>query len=328
MATIRKLRGRWQAQVRRRGLAPRARSFDTKADAERWARQLEAQVDRAGLLPDTRPAETTTLKQILERYRDSVSVTKRSSVSEVARINALLRRDIVHRTLATLSSSDLATYRDQRLKTMSPATVIRELNTISHAVDTARRDWAIHLVDNPVKLVRRPKAPKGRTRRLGHDEEAKLLEAADAGRNSYMRSLIILAIETGMRRGELLALTWENVDLDTGVAHLAMTKNGESRDVPLSKRARGTLTALGVASKGRIIPTTGNAVRLCWEHLVVRAGLADLRFHDLRHEAVSRLFEKGLGLMEVASISGHKELRMLQRYTHLRAADLVAKLDA
>lgn len=327
MATIRKLRGRWQAQVRRRGLAPRARSFDTKADAERWARQLEAQVDRAGVLPDTRPAETTTLKQVLERYRDSVSVTKRSFVSEVARINALLRRDIVHRTLATLSSSDLATYRDQRLKTVAPATVIRELNTISHAIDTARRDWAIHLADNPVKLVRRPKAPKGRTRRLGTDEEALLLKAADAGRNRYMRPLIILAVETGMRRGELLGLTWENVDLDAGVAHLPLTKNGDSRDVPLSKRARETLAALGAAVKGRVIPLTGNAVRLSWERLVSRAGLADLHFHDLRHEAVSRLFEKGLGLMEVASISGHKELRMLQRYTHLRAADLVSKLD-
>lgn len=243
MAIIRKLRGRWQAQVRRRGLAPRARSFDTKADAERWARQLEAQVDRAGLLPDTRPAETTTLKQVLTRYADSVSPKKRSSVSEVARINALLRRDIVHRTLATLSSSDLATYRDERLKVVSPATVIRELNTISHALDTARRDWGIHLIENPCKLVRRPRAPKGRTRRLGPDEEAKLLEAADFGRNTFMRSLIILAVETGMRRGELLGLTWENIDLDAGVAHLPLTKNGESRDVPLSKRARETLAA-------------------------------------------------------------------------------------
>lgn len=327
MATIRKLRGRWQAQVRRRGLAPRARSFDTKADAERWARQLEAQVDRSGLLPDTRPAETTTLKQVLTRYADSVSPTKRSSVSEVARINALLRRDIVHRTLAMLTSSDLATYRDERLKVVSPATVIRELNTISHALDTARRDWGIHLADNPVKLVRRPKAPKGRTRRLGTDEEAKLLAAADAGRSRYMRPLIILALETGMRRGELLGLTWENVDLDNGVAHLPLTKNGDSRDVPLSKRARATLAASGAAHTGQIIPMTGNAVRLAWERLVSRAGLLDLHFHDLRHEAVSRLFEKGLCLMEVASISGHKELRMLQRYTHLRAADLVSKLD-
>jgi integrase len=328
MATIRKLRGRWQAQVRRRGLAPRARSFDSKADAERWARQLEAQVDRAGSLPDTRLAEATTLKEVLTRYQDSVSPSKRSSVSEVARINALLRRDIVHRTLATLSSSDLATYRDQRLKVAAPATVIRELNTISHAIDTARREWGIHLIDNPCKLVRRPKAPKGRTRRLGPDEEVKLLEAADRGRNRYMRSLIVLAVETGMRRGELLSMTWENVDIDAGVVHLPLTKNGDSRDVPLSRRARETLGTLAVAKKGQVVPMTGNAVRLAWEHLVQRAGMSDLRFHDLRHEAVSRLFEKNLGLMEVASISGHKELRMLARYTHLRALDLVKKLDS
>ncbi len=327
MATIRKLRGRWQAQVRRKGLAPRARSFDAKADAEKWARQLESEVDRAGILPDTRMAESTTLKDVLLRYRDSVSPTKRSSVSEIARINALMTRDIAFRTLTLLSSSEVARYRDQRLKTVSPATVIRELNLISHALDTARREWGIYLPDNPCKLVRRPTPPKGRMRRLGPGEEQELLSAADEGRNRYMRPLIILALETGMRRGELLDLTWENIDLDTCVAHLPLTKNGDSRDVPLSRRAVETLRGLEPKRSGRVLPHSGNAVRLSWEHLVDRAGLDDLHFHDLRHEAVSRLFEKGLGLMEVACISGHKELRMLQRYTHLRAADLVSKLD-
>ncbi|UYW27503.1 site-specific integrase [Methylorubrum extorquens] len=326
MAAIRKLRGRWQAAVRRKGIAPRSKSFDTKADAERWARSLEAELDRCGALPDTRPAEKTTLAQVLERYRDTVSPTKRSSVTEIARINAILRRPICHRTMALLSSADLAAYRDERLKAVAPATVIRELNTISHAIDTARREWSIHLATNPAKLVRRPSPPKGRTRRLEGNEEQILLAAADAGRVRYLRPLIELAVETGMRRGELLSLRWEHINLDRRVAHLPLTKNGTSRDVPLSTRAVETLRSLRTGESTTVFTAAPNAVRLAWERLRRRVGLEDLHLHDLRHEAVSRLFEKGFNVVEVASISGHRELRMLQRYTHLRAADLATRL--
>ncbi|APX83432.1 integrase [Methylorubrum extorquens] len=326
MATIRKLRGRWQAAVRRKGIAPRSKSFDTKAEAERWARSLEAELDRCGALPDTRPAEKMTLAQVLTRYRDEVSPGKRSAVSEVARINAILRRPICHRTMTLLSSADLAAYRDERLKVVAPATVIRELNTISHAIDTARREWSIHLAQNPCKLVRRPSPPRGRTRRLEGNEEQILLAAADAGRVRYLRPLIELAVETGMRRGELLSLRWEHIDLDRRVAHLPLTKNGTSRDVPLSTRAVETLRSLRTGESTTVFTAAPNAVRLAWERLRRRVGLQDLHLHDLRHEAVSRLFEKGFNVIEVASISGHRELRMLQRYTHLRAADLVTRL--
>lgn len=326
MATIRKLRGRWQAAVRRKGMQPRSKSFDTKSDAERWARSLESELDRCGALPDTRAAENTTLTQILTRYRDEVSSKKRSQVSEMARINAILRRPIGHRTLALLSSSDLATYRDERLKAVAPATAIRELSTISHAIDTARREWSIHMAQNPCKLVRRPSPPQGRTRRLEGNEEQVLLAAADKGRVRYLRPLITLAIETGMRRGELLALRWQHIDLEKRVAHLPMTKNGGSRDVPLSTRAVETLSSLRTGESETVFTAAPNAVRLAWERLTRRVGLNDLHLHDLRHEAVSRLFEKGFNVVEVASISGHRELRMLARYTHLRAADLAGRL--
>lgn len=330
MATIRKLRGRWQAQVRRRGMAPRAKSFDQKSDAEKWARTLEAELDRCGALPDTRVAESTTLAQILTRYRDEISPRKRSAVTERARIAAILRRPICHRTLALLTTADVSSYREERLRSVAPATVTREINTISHAIDTSIRDWGVYLPRNPCKLVRRPSPPRGRDRRLAPGEEDKLLAAVDAGRNIYLRPLIVLAIETGMRRGELLGLRWEHIDLDIGVAHLPMTKNGDARSVPLSIRARTVLQSLRegrrVASEPRVLPTTASAVSQAWGHLRVRASMPDLKLHDLRHEAVSRLFERGLNLMEVAAISGHKELSMLRRYTHLRAADLVAKL--
>jgi integrase len=239
-----------------------------------------------------------------------------------------MRRDICHRTLAKLTSVHIAGYRDERLQSVAPATVIRELNTISHAIEIAQREWGFYLSRNPAKSVRRPSAPQGRKRRLKEGEEQKLLDASDQGRNRWLKSLVILAIETGMRRGELVGLRWEHVDLTKRVAHLPQTKNGESRDVPLSHRATETLQAL-LPDRGeakRVFPMTGNGVRLAWARLRDRAGCADLHFHDLRHEAVSRLFELGLNIAEVSAISGHKELRMLQRYTHLRAVDLVRRL--
>ena len=144
-----------------------------------------------------------------------------------------------------------------------------------------------------------------------------------------MKPLIVLAIETAMRRGEMLDLQWQHVDLVRCVAHLPLTKNGDSRDIPLSRRAIAILKGLK-ADKGRdadrVFPVSGNSIRLAFEHLRVRAQMDDFHFHDLRHEGISRLFEKGLNIAEVSAISGHKELRMLMRYTHLRAVDLVSRL--
>ncbi len=311
--------------LRRKGMAPRAKSFDSKSDAERWARHLESELDRCGSLPDSRVAERTTLCELLRRYLDEVTPHKRSARTETLRIEAILRRDICHRTLTQLSSNDLAVYRDERLKQVAPATVRRELNTISHAIDIARREWGLYLTQNPAKLVRRPVPPKGRNRRLEAGEEHRLLDAADSCYRDYMRPIIILAIETGMRRGEMLSLKWCDIDLARRVIHLAMTKNGEARDVPLSKRATQTLQSMS-RSSDNLFDCSETAVWQSWCRIRKRADLHNLHFHDLRHEAISRLFEKGLGIIEVSTISGHKELKMLQRYTHLRAEDLVARL--
>lgn len=329
MATIRKLRGRWQAAVRRKGMKPRAKSFDTKAEAERWARELEAEVDRFGRAPDTRPAENITLGALLARYRNEVSPTKRGAQQEIQRIDALVRHDISHRTLAGLSSTDIANYRDERMKAVAPSTVVRELAIISHAIEVAQREWGFHLPFNPVKRVRRPTVANARNRRLEGDEEQRLLASCDTGRTPCLKSLLIVAVETGMRRGELLSLTWADINLQERVAHLEFTKNGSSRDVPLSVRATEALKALQHETarlKDRPFPLTEGALEQAWNRLKARAGVQGLRFHDLRHEAISRLFEKSLNVVEVSAISGHKEMRMLSRYTHLRAADLVARI--
>ena len=141
-------------------------------------------------------------------------------------------------------------------------------------------------------------------------KKSALLAACDRGRTPLLRQLVILAIETAMRRGELLGLRWEQVHLAKRIVHIPLTKNGESRDVPLSRRATDTLIALSKDKQpdaDLVFPMSGNAVRLAFERLRVRAKMSDFHFHDLRHEAISRLFERGLNIAEVSAISGHKE---------------------
>lgn len=329
MATIRKLRGRWQAQVRRRGTKPRCKSFDTKQEAEKWARELEAVVDRFGAAPDTRILESTTLRELLERYKTEVSPTKRGAVQEIQRIGVLQRHDIAFRTMIGLSPQDISSFRDERLQTVAPSTTVRELAILSHVLEVAIRDWGLPLARNVVKLVRRPVIRNERSRRLTGDEELRLIEGCDAGKVAFFKTIVILAIETGMRRGEILGLKWNDISHNRRVITLTVTKNGSGREVPLSQRAFDALSAWKAQTAvdaPSVFPMTPGALEQTWRRLLVRSGITALRFHDLRHEGVSRLFERGLNVIEVSSISGHKELRMLKRYTHLSADDLVARL--
>lgn len=329
MATIRKLRGRWQAQVRRRGMKPRCKSFDSKVEAEKWARDLEAQVDRFGAAPDTKVLESTTLGQLLERYQREISPTKRGSVQEIQRIDVLRRHDLAYRTLIGLSQQDIASFRDERLLSVAPSTAVRELAILSHVIEVAIRDWGLPLAKNVVKLVRRPVIRNERTRRLTGDEEQRLLDGCDGGQTPHLKTLLILAIETGMRRGEILGLRWSDISHNRRVITLALTKNGSGREVPLSQRAFDALMDWkdrAPVDQSTVFPMTPGALEQAWRRLLIRAGIKSLRFHDLRHEGVSRLFERGLNVIEVSTISGHKELRMLRRYSHLSADDLVARL--
>jgi integrase len=184
------------------------------------------------------------------------------------------------------------------------------------------------LVDNVFADVTRPKNAAPRERRLHRDERERLQAACAQCRNPYIRYLVELAIETAMRRGELLNARWTDVSFETRTIRIPVTKNGYARTIPLS----GTALAFLVDLKGirppaeRVLPITENTAKMAWKRLVRRAGLVDLRFHDLRHEAISSFFEKGLNVPEVALISGHRDPRMLFRYTHPRAEDVAAKL--
>ena len=323
--------------VRKKGTIPRCRSFDRRSEAIAWATQLEAEADRAGMVGDARSAHRVTLADVLLRYRDQCSPGKQGAQSERARLLATARHPMTQCTPAKLSSSAVATYRDARLQEVAPATVLRELSLMQTAIETATREWGIPLPRNPVAIVRRPIVRNDRKRRLDPDEEARLLVAAQAGRSNWIRWVIIMAIETGMRRSELLALTWADVDLSDRVANVRHSKNGESREVPLSMRSIRILKVLRQncddcgdtkAKNGDLVfPFNAAAVRLAFERVRTRAGAPDLRFHDLRREGITRFIERGLNLIEASAISGHRDLRMLKRYVVPNRAALLAKLD-
>lgn len=325
MATTRKRGQKWQVQVRRLGHPPISKSFASKAGAEAWARKVEVELDGAAQPVNFRHLETTVLRDLLLRYRDEVTVTKRGAVSERYRINRIMQDSLAGVRLARLTPGTLASWRERRLKAVKSDTVRRELTIIRHVLEIARKEWGFPLQGNPVSNLRKPPPSQGRERRVSDDELNALISAAERMRASYLKPIVLLAIETGLRRGELLSLKWPDIDLRAGLATVRETKNGRTRTVALSAMARAILSSLERNSE-RVFPLAGNTVRLGWERLRAKAGLDDLRFHDLRHEAISRFFEKGLNVPEVALMSGHRDPRMLFRYTHVRAESLVGRL--
>lgn len=329
MANIRELSsGNWQAQVRRRGNKPAAKTFKTKIEARRWARLLESEIDR-GVFVDRAESERTTIAELIDRYLVEVTPSKKSARSETCHLTAL-KRHFGAFSPAALKSTHIAKHRDARLASgIAGATIVKELNLMSHLLDVATKDWGIGLPGNVAKQVRRPQVARGRDRRLMPGEESRLFAACAASRARMLAPAVRIALETGMRMGEILALEWRHVDLPARVATLPDTKTGEARQVPLSSAAVAAISGLPRhITRGRVFWSWQRADSLenTWRRAVKAAGIEDLRFHDLRHEAVSRLFELGLNPMEVASISGHKTLQMLKRYTHLKASDLVKKL--
>lgn len=326
MATFRFHGNRWQARVRRKGHPDQTKSFLTRQDAERWARSVEVELDR-GIFVDTRSAQTTTFGELVERYIQEVLPLKRGAKEDAIRLKALLRHPICKHAMSMLNPSKLASYRDERLRQVSAGTVIRELAYFSSVINHARREWGIN-IPNPVQLVKKPISPPGRTRVLSLDEEQRLLEASvpKANRNVYTRPFIILALETAMRRGELLGLRWQDVDFVKRTAFLPMTKNGESRTVPLSYRAIETLRSLSKTEDPRIFAINFPALANNFKRARIRAGLEDLRLHDLRHTATTRLAEKLSNVLELSAVTGHKQINMLKRYYHPKAEEIALKL--
>jgi integrase len=328
MATFRNRNGKWQARIQRQGQVPVSKSFNTRQEAERWARQVEAQMDQ-GKFVSLRLDERTTLGELVTRYMAEVTPLMKSAEADLIRLAALKRNPLCKLSLVSLTPARVAEFRDQRLKLVSAGTVIRELAYISSVINHARREWSIN-IDNPVRLVRKPPTPQGRSRTVNEAEMLRILDALTPRStrrvSPWMKPLVELAVETAMRRGELLGLRWEHIDFSNRVAHLLVTKNGEGRYVPLSSRAVIILDGLPRSLSGYVFPIKPQTVAAAFMKATDRAGLGDVRFHDLRHTATTVLATKLPNLIELSSVTGHKSLSMLKKYYHPQAKDLAKKL--
>jgi integrase len=331
MASFRKRADKWQARVHRKDHQPIVQSFNSKADAIKWARHVESQLALGVLAPKQ---VMPRLKTVVERYVEEVTPTKKGDSQERYRAAQWKKSKLVDMQLDKITGEEVAKYRDERLKEVSANTVRLELAFLSVVFEQCRKEWGF-AVSNPVRQIRMPKPGKPRQRRLEAGEEDALLAACKASRAYYLHTFVVLAIETGMRSGELLAVTWGNVNFEKRTIFLPDTKNGNPRTVPLSTRALGAIHALPMSLNGRLFSSGYHSIHNAFQLAVTKAQatqpdnvtfLRELRFHDLRHEAVTRLFEKGLNPIEVGMVSGHKTLSMLQRYTHLRAKDLLSRL--
>ena len=327
MASIRNRNGKWQARITRKGQQPIAKSFLTKQDAERWARQVETEIDK-GFYSNLVLADKSLFKDVIERYIQEVTLTTRSMREDTFRLRALARHPISRLKMTALTPIKVAEYRDERLQVVSAGTVIRELSYFSSIINHARREWGINMI-NPIPLVKKPPSPQGRSRILSADELSRLYEALKPrvkNANTWVLPLTKFALETAMRRGEILGLLWEHIDLQKRTAFIPLTKNGESRLVPLSMAAIEILKALPRNLHGAIFPVTGVTLSAAIDRARAKAQLKDFHFHDLRHMAITRLAEKLPNLIELSAVSGHKSLAMLKRYYHPSAESLAKKL--
>lgn len=339
MATIRKKGNfQWHVQIRRKGFPVATKTLETEDAAIKWARDIESKMDK-GIFFDRTEAEETTLGDLVDKFlREHAphEYKQREDGKEAYKFQCEhLKKRIGKYCLAAIDQKVVAKYRDDRLadmwrgKPISGSTVKKELNMLSRLFGYAEIEEGIDLPrGNPVRKVRMPKDGAGRDRRLTEEEWKRLEGTCRASRNLSLWPCVLLAIALGARQGELLNLEWKDVNKKRSVALLRETKNGDDRAVPLTSEALAVLNNLPVSITGGKV---FNMERMTLYHAFIaavkRAGINDYTFHDLRHEALSRLAERGdLTTLEIASISGHKTLSMLRRYTHLQAEKLAKKL--
>jgi integrase len=341
MASITKRGQRWRVRIRRDGVWL-TETFESKDAAEIWAAEKEAELKlgadaaRSKYITQRKLHKEILLADLLKKYCAKVSTKKKGASEEISRINALLRYDICELSLAEFAPHHLDQYVSHRIEVdgVSGSTVNRELNLISHAFTTANKKWRWS-IDNPVKNIDRPANNPGRDRRLEDGEEDRLIAACEAARSEYLPVIVRLAIETACRQGELLQITWRNVDLTRNVLRLpgAITKNGKARSVPLTLAAARALSewkenANPKTAELRVFEgVTKEAIKLSYRRATKRAELADLTFHDLRHEATTRFFElHGMEMIEVMAATGHSHATMTEKYTHINAQKTANKM--
>ena len=325
MASISKKSGKWLVQIRRSFHKPIYKVFVSKYDAQKWARETERLIEM-GQFVDTSEANKTTLRQLIERYFREVSSKKRSKSDKYLVRQILVHTSLVDKPLTHVSSSDIAEFRDERLKTISPSSVNRELSIISDTIRKATTEWNCYIAENPVKPALRLKENPKRIRRLKANEYEQLMQSCKSNR-AFWCPVIDFAIHSAMRRGELLNMTWSMVDMDKKYISLPpeITKTEKGRNVPLQPRALEILRSIPRSLDGKVFPIGIKNFERSWRAICRRAGIKGLRFHDLKREAVSRLFEKGLSVSEVQLFCGNS-LSTLGTYTQHDSTSLAEKL--
>ena len=340
MASIRQRDGKFQVRIIRKGHRALSKTFTNRGDAIKWARATEVEIERGAIWTGTR---SVTLADAITRYRRERTPHKKSARSERYLLNAWARSNLAEIPVNRIRPAQIAEWRDARTAAGASAQTVRNhLTALSTVFQAAITEWGHDDLSNPVRRIRRPPPPRARTRRVT-PEELEVIKAHTESKD--LPDLIDLAVETAMRLGEAVTLTVTSVDLENRTLTLLETKNGHSRLVPLSPKAISILRArISKISENdrKLFTITAHAATVAFKRAVARARRAhrvelstphqapyldDLRFHDLRREATSRLFERGLSVMEVSSITGHRVLEMLRRYTALQAKDLVAKLQ-
>ncbi len=321
MASITKRQNKWRVQIRKQGYRYFSKTFFNKDNAIRWARRIEYEMD-AGR-HTLHNGEDFTLGELLMKYMNEITILKKSRIQESYCIQKLLQESFCSNPLYKLTMHQVQSFKKRRAN--SPVALRHELIVIRHCLKVARSEWGLNLKEIPFEQISLPKPPKSRKRRLSKEEYQRLYKASKKMKINYIWPIVLFAIETGMRRGEILKLKWSNINFDDRTAYLEDTKNGEDRYVPLSIKVIELLSSIK-QSNNLVFPVSSNAVRLSWERLKRKANVNNLRFHDLRHEALSRFTEKGLNPIEISEISGHKQLTQLRNYTHLTAFKLSRKI--
>jgi len=321
MATFRKRNGKWQVRIQKTSGPSQARTFFTMSDAKLWARKVERDYDLG--ITEVRLA-LITLGDAFKRYLIEVNPRKKRPDIERYRIQAWLLHPLSRRILHNLKIQHLSAWRDEQTNQgYSPNTIRLHLAVLSHLYTVAQNEWGYEGLKNPVSLLYKPKLPSVRETRISDNDIDLLISNTQS---PYLPSLIRLALLTAMRRSELIKLTWQDIDWAKHLIHLKDTKNGENRQVPIFNQVKVLLQEIEKGD-GQLFPIKEHAVSVAFRRAVKRSGLANISFHTLRHEAITRFFEKGLSIPEVASISGHKSWAMLRRYTHLQSKALIIKLN-
>lgn len=333
MASVRSVSGKWQAQVRIKGVS-KSRTFATRQEAVLWSERLEsglrasagpAKAQTQASVPPRFGKPPETFGEVLRFYEERELPKHKSCEVEKYLLAHLHKHWLCDVLCKELRSHHLAVYRDERLLEVKPGSVRRVFNLLRPMLDTARKEWQASLEGNPARDISVRVGDDSRAGRLSALQIDKLMQAVQRRKNKNVVVAIQLALETTMRRSELLSLSWKDVDFQKRVAYINNSKNGSSRVVALTPRAVELLKELP-RGRGAVLNCSADAVKTAFQRCKAEAGLTDFCFHQLRHEGISRLWELGLNEVEISSISGHKDWKMLRRYSHVQASSLADKL--